>query len=119
MPHRSRGILDRRWPRCIRHVQRLRALRAVAINRDRLQTLPPDFDVCLAMSSTVHSSGMLIVFEIAPEMNGCTAAIMLDVAHVVDGARAIRRPEAAIEDRQMLRLDARARLRSCRSNRCS
>ena len=32
-------------------------------------TLPP-------MSSTVDSSGMLIVFEIAPETNGCTAAIM-------------------------------------------
>ncbi len=28
------------------------------------------------MSSTVDSSGMLMVFEIAPEMNGCTAAIM-------------------------------------------
>ena len=28
------------------------------------------------MSSTVHSSGMLMVFEIAPEMNGCTAAII-------------------------------------------
>ena len=28
------------------------------------------------ISSTVHSSGMLMVFEIAPEMNGCTAAIM-------------------------------------------
>ena len=28
------------------------------------------------MSSTVHSSGMLMVFEMAPEMNGCTAAII-------------------------------------------
>ena len=28
------------------------------------------------ISSAVHSSGMLIVFEIAPEMNGCTAAII-------------------------------------------
>ena len=28
------------------------------------------------MSSTVHSSGMLMVLEIAPEMNGCTAAII-------------------------------------------
>jgi len=27
-------------------------------------------------SSTVALFGMLIVFEIAPEMNGCTAAIM-------------------------------------------
>ena len=29
------------------------------------------------MSSTVHSSGMLMVFEMAPEMNGCTTAIIL------------------------------------------
>ena len=28
------------------------------------------------MSSTVASVGMLMVLEIAPEMNGCTAAIM-------------------------------------------
>ena len=28
------------------------------------------------MSSTVASVGMLMVFEIAPEMNGCTAPIM-------------------------------------------
>ena len=28
------------------------------------------------ISSTVVSSGMLIVFEIAPEMNGCAAAII-------------------------------------------
>ena len=28
------------------------------------------------MSSTVASFGMLMVFEIAPEMNGCTAPIM-------------------------------------------
>ncbi len=28
------------------------------------------------MSSTVDSSGMLIVLLIAPEMNGCAAAIM-------------------------------------------
>ena len=29
------------------------------------------------MSSTVTSFGMLTVFEIAPEMNGCTAPIIL------------------------------------------
>ena len=29
------------------------------------------------MSSTVVSSGMFTVFEIAPEMNGCTAPIIL------------------------------------------
>ncbi len=29
------------------------------------------------MSSTDESAGMLTVFEIAPEMNGCTAAIIL------------------------------------------
>ena len=28
------------------------------------------------MSSTVASAGMLTVFEIAPEMKGCTAPIM-------------------------------------------
>jgi len=28
-------------------------------------------------SSTVACSGMLMVFEMAPEMNGCTAAIIL------------------------------------------
>ena len=29
------------------------------------------------MSSTVVDSGMFTVFEIAPEMNGCTAPIIL------------------------------------------
>ena len=28
------------------------------------------------MSATVESAGMFTVFEIAPEMNGCTAAII-------------------------------------------
>ena len=36
------------------------------------------------ISSTVDSSGMLIVFEIAPEMNGWTAAIMCTWTHVLD-----------------------------------
>ena len=35
-------------------------------------------------------------------MNGCTAAIILQVAHVVDRARAVGRLEGAVEDRQVL-----------------
>ena len=70
------------------------------------------------MSSTVDSSGMLMVFEIAPEMNGCTARHHAHMAHVMDGARAVLRTEAAIEDRQMLVLQSPARLRWCRWNRC-
>jgi hypothetical protein len=47
--------------------ERLRQLRAVAIERVGLQPELP---------GTVASFGMLMVFEIAPEMNGCAAAIM-------------------------------------------
>ena len=55
------------------------------------------------MSSTVDSSGMLMVLLIAPERNGCAAAIMLQVAAPGDGASAARGSERAIEHRKMLR----------------
>ena len=59
------------------------------------------------MSSTEAFSGRFTVFEMAPEMNGCVAAIILQVAHVVDRARALGRLEGAIEHRQMLVLNVR------------
>ena len=66
-------------------------------------------------SSTVASSGMLTVFEIAPEMNGCTAAHHLDVTHVVDRVVAHR----AREHRQVLRVEVgRADDTSC-ARRCT
>ena len=60
------------------------------------------------MSSTVHSSGMLMVFEMAPEMNGCTAAIMLARGPCSGWSACRSRAEAAIEDRQMLVLQCGA-----------
>ena len=56
------------------------------------------------MSSTVHSSGMLMVFEIAPGDERLDRGHHLDVAHIVYGPRAVLRTEAAIEHRQVLRL---------------
>ena len=61
------------------------------------------------MSSTVASLGMLMVFEMAPEMNGCTAPIMRRCPRV-DRARASRRLEGAVEDRQVLVLQVRRAL---------
>ena len=51
------------------------------------------------MSSGVESDGMLTVLEMAPERNGCTAAIILMCPIVVDGALAVRGREGAVEDR--------------------
>ena len=61
------------------------------------------------MSSTVASLGMFTVLEIAPEMNGCAAAIMLAGAPL---ARMKRLPVfaaavGAVEDRQVLLLQVR------------
>ena len=58
-------------------VQRLRALGAIAINGHRLDALPPASAYASATSSTVASWGRFTVFEIAPERNGCAAAIIL------------------------------------------
>ncbi len=56
--------------------------------RDRWRrALTPIFQASMwscSMSSTVVSSGMLTVLEMAPEMNGCTAAIILTWPDVVD-----------------------------------
>ena len=57
-------------------VERLAQLGAVAVERVGLQRQAPGQQVALLQSSTVASFGMLIVLEIAPEMNGCDAAIM-------------------------------------------
>ena len=56
--------------------ERLRLLGAVAVDGDRLQAQLPRLDV--GFGDLVHGgdSGMLMVLEIAPEMNGCAAAIM-------------------------------------------
>ena len=58
------------------------------------------------MSSTVLSLGMLTVLEMAPLMNGCAARHHLQVGQVMDAALAAIRLEGAVEDRQMLRLQA-------------
>ena len=63
------------------------------------------------MSSTVTSFGMLIVLEIAPERNGCTAAIMRMWPDVMDEALAVLAAAVgAVEDRQVLRLEMRRAL---------
>ena len=59
------------------------------------------------MSSTEAFSGRFTVFEIAPEMKGCAAAIILQMSHVMDRPRPLGRLEGAIKDRQMLVLDMR------------
>ena len=45
---------------------------------------------------------MLMVFEMAPEMNGCTAAIMRTWPSGAIERSAARRLERAVEDRQVL-----------------
>ena len=60
------------------------------------------------MSSTVASFGRLIVFEIAPEMNGCAAAIMRMWPSTAMIALAVRAAlVGAIEDGQVLGLQMR------------
>ena len=58
--------------------ERLRALGAVAVDGHGLQAELPGLDVgVLDLLDRARPSGMLMVLEIAPEMNGCTAAIIL------------------------------------------
>ena len=59
-----------------RRVQRLRALAAVAVDRDRLQALLPALHVDRGDLVGRRVGGRLTVFEIAPERNGCTAPII-------------------------------------------
>ena len=58
-------------------VQGLREFRAVAIERIGFEAKPPRQHIGVPCNPrSVASFGMLIVFEIAPEMKGCAAAIM-------------------------------------------
>ena len=59
------------------------------------------------ISSTVASLGMLMVLEIAPEINGCTAPIMLHMAHVMNRPAAVGGLEGAVEHRQVVVLEMR------------
>ena len=65
-------------------------------------------------SSTVASSGMLTVLEMAPEMNGCTAPIIRTWPVVVDRVVAHR----AGEHRQVVGLQVRGARRSTCARRC-
>ncbi len=60
------------------------------------------------MSSTVDSSGMLMVLEMAPEMKGCTAAIIFTWPMWWMKRVAVLRPQAAVEHRQVLVLQCGA-----------
>ena len=60
------------------------------------------------MSSTVTDSGRFTVFEIAPEMNGCAAAIIFTWPIARDRALA----DGHVEHRQVLVAAGRARPRS-------
>ena len=57
------------------------------------------------ISSTVAFSGMLIVLRDGSGDERLHGGHHLQVAHVVNGARALRRLEGAVEDRQMLLLE--------------
>ena len=59
------------------------------------------------MSSTVDSSGMLMVLLMAPERNGCVAAIISRWPRQADRAAAAGGRQRAIENRQMLGLEPR------------
>ena len=71
------------------------------------------------MSSTEQSLGRLTVFEMAPERKGWVAAIILTWPMPGDGAGSLGGLEGAVEDGEVLGLDARGRLRWCRWRRCS
>ena len=89
-----------------RGVQGLRALAAVAVDGDRLQALLPPFHV---------DAGDLLGRGVGRQVDGLgdrageeglDGAHHPDVAHVVDRARAVQRPEGAVEDGQVLLLEA-------------
>jgi hypothetical protein len=56
--------------------QRLGHLAVVAVDGDGLEAELPGVEVELLDVLDVASSGMFTVLEMAPEMNGCTAAII-------------------------------------------
>ena len=87
-------------------VERLRALRSVAIDGDGLQALTPGLEVSLG--DVVDGA---VVRQVDGLRDGSGEERLrrghhLDVAHVVDRARALRRLEGAVEDGQVLGLDA-------------
>ena len=86
--------------------QRLAALRAVAVDRDRLEALLPALEVdrldLLGRGGLGHVDGLA---DRAREER-LDRAHHPDVAHVVDGPLAVDRLERAVEDRQVLGLEA-------------
>ena len=107
--HALAGCIQRRGLLLRVHagVQRLRALRAVAINRNRLDALAPALGVSLG--DILHCGFVRQVHGLRNRAGEerLRGRHHLDVAHVMDRSRTLGRLEAAIEDRQVLRLDAR------------
>ncbi len=94
--------------------QRLRGLRAVAVDRQRLDPQAPGLR-CRRRRCPRPSppAGRLTVFEIAPEMNGCTAPIIL----MWPMCEIARSPTATSNTGRCSSFEARARRRSCRARR--
>ena len=100
-------------------VEGLRALRSVAIDGDGLEAETPGFEVGLGDVVDGAVVGQVDGLRDGAGEERLGGGHHLDVAHVVDGAGALGGLEGAVEDGEVLGLDARARLRWCRWRRCS
>ena len=100
-------------------VEELDALGSVAIDGDGLEAVAPGFDVGLGDVVDGALVGQVDGLRDGAGEEGLGGGHHLDVAHVVNGARALGGLEAAVEDGEVLGLDVRERLRWCRSRRCS
>ena len=91
----------------VARVDRLHLLAAVAVDRDRFETVLPRFDVRLA--DVVHGGGLRKVDGLRNRARDerLNRAHHLDVAHVLDGTHPVLWLEGAIEDREVLVLHPR------------
>ena len=104
------GVGDRVRVLLLARRQRLRALRAVAVDRDRLEAQLPALEVDLL--DLLGRRGLGHVHGLADRARDerLDRAHHPDVAHVVDGPLAVDRLERAVEDRQVLGLEVRRTL---------
>ena len=87
-------------------VEGLRALRAIAVDRNALQSQPPSLDINIANFLDRGRVGDIHSFGNCSREEGLRRSHDLQVRAVVEAAFSTRRPEGAIENRQMLRLEA-------------